>query len=40
MASRIIEKSTLFLTSSIDLSTSVSLTWASLAPSGRNWLLW
>ena len=40
MASRISAKSTLFLTSSSALSMSGSLTWASLAPSGRNWLLW
>ena len=40
MASLITAKSTLFLTSSRALSMSGSLTWASLAPFGWNWLLW
>ena len=40
MASLTTEKSTLFLTSSRDLSMSGSLTCASFAPVGRNWLLW
>ena len=40
MASLMIAKSTLFLTSSSDVSMSGSLTRASLAPSGWNWLLW
>ena len=40
MASLITAKSTLFLTVSRASSIAGSLTWASFAPSGSNWLLW
>ena len=40
MASLMTSKSTLFLTVSSAASMPVSLTWASFAPSGSNWLLW
>jgi hypothetical protein len=40
MASLITAKSTLFLTVSKAASRAGSETWALLAPSGSNWLLW